>query len=99
VATAVELGDDGDSDEIHETIDEKRRYVRHSRIERTSAAVKKTKKVHGPICQGCGFDFAGFYGERGDARRADCHWRGKLMLRHSRPMPNCPPEMDGATLP
>jgi 5-methylcytosine-specific restriction protein A len=63
--TVIELGPD-QSDELEgATIEEKRRYVRHSRIERDSKAAKKAKSVHGYICQGCGFDFERIYGARG----------------------------------
>ena len=47
------------------TIQEKKQYVRHSRIERESSASAKVKSLLGVICMGCGFDFKRIYGERG----------------------------------
>jgi 5-methylcytosine-specific restriction protein A len=46
-------------------IEERRRYVRHARIERSSSAARKAKDLHGYICQGCGFDFTKVYGNHG----------------------------------
>jgi len=61
--TATDLLDDSGS---FESVIEKRRNVRHSRIERNSNASKNAKKAHGYKCQGCGFDYAKYYGERGE---------------------------------
>tara|TARA_R110000772_G_scaffold49123_1_gene112365 strand:- start:73957 stop:74940 length:984 start_codon:yes stop_codon:yes gene_type:complete len=47
------------------TVEEQRRYVRHTRIERRSNASKAAKRVHGYVCQVCGFDFEAVYGELG----------------------------------
>ncbi len=60
VETAVSLFGD-ETGTVHET----RRYVRHSRIERSSKAAVRAKQVHGFVCQACGFDFVATYGERG----------------------------------
>lgn len=49
------------------TIEETRRYVRHTRIERSSKAADRAKQFHGYSCQACGFDFEVIYGERGRA--------------------------------
>ena len=62
--TAIDILDDDGS---VNSIIEKRRYNRHSRIERNSNASKAAKNIHGFICQGCGFDFVKFYGIRGEA--------------------------------
>ena len=51
-------------DEI--TIEEKRVYVRHSRIERNTKAAKQAKKSKPALCESCGFDFKEIYGERGE---------------------------------
>jgi 5-methylcytosine-specific restriction protein A len=48
-----------------ESIIERRRYRLHRKIERTTKAAKLAKRVHGYVCQGCGFDFAVVYGETG----------------------------------
>ena len=45
------------------TIDEKRRYARHMRIDRKST--DKVKETLGYVCQVCGFDFAIHYGALG----------------------------------
>jgi 5-methylcytosine-specific restriction protein A len=48
------------------TVEERRRYRLHMVIEgRNSKAAQLAKKVHGYICQGCGFDFAAVYGSVG----------------------------------
>ena len=64
VDTAIDFSGDN-TDEALSEITERRRYVRHARIERSSQASKMAKKVLGHICQGCGFDFEKVYGERG----------------------------------
>ncbi|MCF8719442.1 MrcB family domain-containing protein [Nitrospina gracilis] len=38
----------------------------HWGIERPSRLTKKAKKIHGYICQACGFDFKKYYGELGE---------------------------------
>ena len=53
------------SDEDDISIEERRRYVRHSRIERNQSAAKAVKKLLGSTCMGCGFNFERIYGERG----------------------------------
>ena len=63
VEGATELGADQDQSSAYQTIEERRRYVRHNRIDRHSGAARLAKKVHGHICQGCGFDFNVVYGE------------------------------------
>jgi 5-methylcytosine-specific restriction protein A len=63
---AIEAGADQDELEIFDIIEERRRYVRHNRIDRQSAAAKQAKKAHGYVCQACGFDFARVYGELGE---------------------------------
>lgn len=37
----------------------------HKRIERNRKLAEKAKKVHGYVCQACGFDFSKRYGEIG----------------------------------
>ena len=63
--TAIDMSDDTDSAE-HEDIVEKRRYVRHRKIERNSRAGAAAKRVLGYVCQGCAFDFGRIYGQRGE---------------------------------
>ena len=63
---ALELGADQDETSAYQTIEERRRYVRHSRIERHSSTAKLAKKVQGYICQACGFDFVKVYGDLGE---------------------------------
>ena len=58
------VSDADDRDEL--TIEEKRAYVRHSRIERNTSASKKAKAAKEAICEGCGFNFKKTYGEHGD---------------------------------
>ena len=65
VDTAIELNPDGIRTELLLQIEERRRYVRHVRIERSSRASSEAKRIHGFICQGCGFNFERFYGIQG----------------------------------
>jgi 5-methylcytosine-specific restriction protein A len=48
-----------------ETIVERRRYRQHRKLERNSRAGKLAKRIHGFVCQCCGFDFEAIYGEAG----------------------------------
>lgn len=63
------------------TIEETRRYVRHTRIERHSKAADRAKQVLGCVCQACGFDFEKVYGERG---------RGFIEAHHLIPLSTLP---------
>src|SRR5271157_1913835 len=65
VDTAIELNPDGMQVEEMGQIQERRRYLRHVRIERSSDAARKAKEAHGFVCQGCGFDFENVYGDLG----------------------------------
>ena len=58
------FGDQTSSSSEPGTIDEKRKYRRHKRIERRSVA--KVKEFHGYVCQCCGFNFKKIYGELGE---------------------------------
>jgi 5-methylcytosine-specific restriction protein A len=64
VETALAVGFDAANDDAV-TIEERRRYVRHARIERSSKASALAKRRLGSVCQACGFDFEGTYGEVG----------------------------------
>lgn len=44
---------------------EVRRYKLHRRIERNPALAKEAKRIHGYVCQACGFDFGATYGDLG----------------------------------
>jgi len=44
-------------------LEERRRYVKHRRIERNSKNAREVKKIRGYICEACGFDFESFYGK------------------------------------
>ncbi len=46
-------------------IEDLRRFRMHKRIERNRRLAKEAKKIHGSICQACGFDFESVYGELG----------------------------------
>lgn len=50
---------------VDETIIERRKYVRHMKIERNAKAAKLAKSVHGYTCQGCGVNLQNIYGEAG----------------------------------
>lgn len=47
------------------TIEERRRYRQHRKIERAGNAAKLVKKAHGCVCQGCRMDFGVIYGAAG----------------------------------
>ncbi len=47
------------------TIEERRRYRQHRKIERAGNAAKLVKRIHGCICQGCNIDFGVIYGAAG----------------------------------
>ena len=51
--------------QLSATIIERRRYRLHRKIDRDSKASNAAKKIHGHICQGCGFDFELVYGPVG----------------------------------
>ncbi len=51
--------------DFHRYFTERRRYRLHRSVERNSSAGRKAKKVHGYVCQGCGFDFEAVYGPAG----------------------------------
>lgn len=61
------LGESNSSEDAAEgaTLIERRQYSFHRRIDRDSKASKEAKKVHGHVCQACGFDFARHYGDLG----------------------------------
>lgn len=61
--TVMLQGIDEESEDL--TIVERRKYVRHMKIERNTKAVALAKKVHGTRCQGCGVDFSWIYGVTG----------------------------------
>lgn len=46
-------------------VTEKAQYKIHKSYERNSRAARDAKRLHGYICQVCGFDFEAVYGERG----------------------------------
>jgi 5-methylcytosine-specific restriction protein A len=62
----IEYGADQGESDLFQSVEERRRYVRHNRIDRQSAAAKLAKRAHGFICQGCGFDFVAVHGELGE---------------------------------
>ena len=47
------------------TIEERRRYRQHRKIERAANAAKLAKRAHGHVCQGCSIDFSVVYGAAG----------------------------------
>ena len=77
----LEDAEDEAAEEHTETITERRRYRLHRSVERDSSAGRKAKKVHGYICQSCGFDFEAAYGEIG---------RGYIEAHHLTPLAELP---------
>lgn len=85
--SAGELDDDfSGSDSIIEI----RKYRLHRRIERDSSAARKAKKVHGHVCQACGFDFQAVYGELGAAFIEAHHLTPLAALPEGEPAPQDP---------
>jgi 5-methylcytosine-specific restriction protein A len=54
-----------DGDGVEMSLTEARRYRVHRKIERNGRASRDAKKIHGLVCQACGFDFAEKYGQLG----------------------------------
>ncbi|MCC5858608.1 MAG: DUF3578 domain-containing protein [Ectothiorhodospiraceae bacterium] len=79
------------------SIVEVRRYRLHRRIERDSTAARKAKRVHGYICQVCGFDFKAVYGELGTTYIEAHHLTPLADLPEGEPAPQ-DPETDFAVL-
>lgn len=57
--------DDVQEGEVGQTVEERRRYRLHQRIERNPTAARRAKRRHGYVCQACDFDFLETYGEIG----------------------------------
>lgn len=57
--------DNDDSDLQQQNLEERRRIRYHRRIERNQRLAREAKRIHGYICQVCGFDFYEIYGELG----------------------------------
>lgn len=78
----LDAAPDNETNDGHEaTIVERRLYRLHRRIERNSRAAKAAKKIHGCICQACGFDFEAVYGEVG---------KGYIEAHHLTPLSELP---------
>ena len=52
-------------DQSSSGVEDLRRFRLHKRIERNQRLANEAKKVHGSICQACGFNFESIYGELG----------------------------------
>jgi hypothetical protein len=65
VINTLQDSDDEDERPNNGTVEERRKYRIHRRIERNPSAARRAKEVHGTICQACNFDFAKAYGEIG----------------------------------
>ena len=63
---------EGEADSEGETILERRRYRQHRKLERNSRASGLAKRIHGFVCQCCGFDFEAVYGVAG-AKYIEAH--------------------------
>lgn len=50
---------------ITENIEEERRKVRHTKLERNPKTSEKVKHIQGYTCKGCNFNFEKIYGDRG----------------------------------
>lgn len=54
-----------DDDETGLTFEDLTRIRMHKRVERNQALSRMAKRVHGYVCEACGFDFEAVYGEIG----------------------------------
>ncbi len=72
------------ADDHRATIVERRRYRLHRKLDRDSRAAKAAKKVHGYVCQACGFDFEAVYGEIG---------KGYIEAHHLTPLSELPEDV------
>lgn len=54
-----------EEDEAGLTYEDLRRVRTHKRLERNQALSKAAKRIHGYVCEACGFDFEAAYGEIG----------------------------------
>ena len=93
----IEAGADQDEINALQSIEERRRYVRHNRIDRHSGAGKQAKRAHGYVCQVCGFDFAAVYGEVGEKYIEAHHLIPLSSLPEGQPVP-MDPKKDFAVL-
>ncbi len=66
------------------TIEERRRYRQHRKIERSPKAAKRAKEVHGTVCQGCSIDFGIVYGPVGN---------GYIEAHHLTPLSELPEDV------
>lgn len=66
------------------TIEERRRYRQHRKIERSPKAAKRAKEVHGTVCQGCAIDFGIIYGTVGE---------GYIEAHHLTPLSELPEDV------
>ncbi|HEV8114048.1 MAG TPA: DUF3578 domain-containing protein [Planctomycetota bacterium] len=60
-----DFSDESDA-ELPGTFEEGRRYRYHRRLERNSKLAREAKRIHGFVCQVCGFDFRTAYGTLGE---------------------------------
>lgn len=66
-----------DIDEEDTRIEEARKYTYHRTIERSRKLALEAKRIHGHVCQACGFDFTTKYGDLG---------RGYIEAHHRVPL-------------
>jgi 5-methylcytosine-specific restriction protein A len=79
-----EADEEKSSDQKEQSVEERRRYTYHRKIERSAKAAREAKKEHGVICQCCGFDFAKVFGELGD---------GYIEAHHLTPLSELPEDV------
>lgn len=63
-----------------------RRYRMHQRIERNPKASKAAKRLHGTVCQACGFNFASAYGDLGQGYIEAHHLKSLSLLEEGVPV-------------
>ena len=72
---------DGVTDAEAQSLEEKRRYRLHRRLERNGRLAREAKRIHGTRCQVCNFDYEAAYGDLG---------RGYIEAHHKVPLAKLP---------
>jgi 5-methylcytosine-specific restriction enzyme A len=80
-------GEDFKPDNLQDqSLDERKRYTRHRKIERNPKTSREVKKVRGYICEACGFDFKKFYGDLSLNKKGEEY----IEAHHLTPLSNLP---------
>ncbi len=64
-ALPTKVQEEEESEIATQQVEDLTKFVLHKRIERNQRLVREVKRIHGYICEICGFDFSHLYGEIG----------------------------------